>query len=90
LRCVDFRGPSGKSRRSKHPQAASGCERVLDEFGAHVIGDRPSGDRREQQSITVARYRFPPVANGRQVMSPTYFVFNAAAVKSRPSRSGIF
>lgn len=25
--------------------------------------------RREQQSITVARYKLPPVANGRYVMS---------------------
>lgn len=40
--------------------------------------------RREQQSITVAKYRFPPVANGKYVMSPTYFVFAVAAVKSRP------
>ena len=47
------------------PQPGSGFQGVGDEVGAHVLGDRPPATRREQQSITVARYRLPPVANGR-------------------------
>jgi hypothetical protein len=36
--------------------------------------------RREQQSITVARYKLVPVASGRYVMSPTYFTLGAEAL----------
>src|SRR3954451_23797304 len=49
--------------------------------------DQPTS-RRDKQSITVARYRLVPSAQGRYVLSPTSFSFGADAVTSRSSRSG--
>jgi len=49
--------------------------------------DQPTR-RREKQSITVAKYKNSLSPHGRYVMSPTYRVFGAIAVKSRLSRSG--
>ncbi|MCW2551708.1 MAG: hypothetical protein JWR78_1489 [Mycobacterium sp.] len=41
---------------------AVGCpECILDASGAHVLGDRPPGDPREEQSILDAGYMFPRV-----------------------------
>jgi hypothetical protein len=61
------------------------CGCVVCRFSIRRI--RRSSSRREQQSITVARYKLVPVASGRYVMSPTYFTLGAEAVKSRLAHS---
>ena len=47
------------------PHRVSGCECVGDEFGAHVVSDRVPDHPPRKQSMTVARYKLPPVASGR-------------------------
>ncbi|MGW7198501.1 hypothetical protein [Streptomyces chryseus] len=67
-----------------------GRQGIDDELGSSVICDRCPAGLREHGSMTVARQSgFAPLT-GRYVMSRTYFVFTAAAVKSRPIRSGAF
>jgi hypothetical protein len=47
------------------PQSVSGVERILTSSVRMCSAIAHSATRREQQSITVARYKSVPVANGR-------------------------
>jgi hypothetical protein len=62
-------------------------ERVGDQRGAHVIRDRPADKRRQQISMTVARYsQVKPTAT--YVVSRHHVVLGMSALKSRLTRSG--
>ena len=47
------------------PQAVGGAQRVFNQTVRICSAIAHPATRREQQSITVARYRLAPVANGR-------------------------